>query len=397
MKLGICGWILVKVTYSKLKYVVIRTISHSRILTSAYFAFSPSYRREQRALVSGLLSHMKDIKEDTSFFLLRRNIHRIEKGLVMPSRRPVFAAEYIGETVDYYLKALKNCGGVSREFDWATDVLHQYFASVESHPYVDKARRAFLEIAPVEPGEAVPYKHGTVRSPVTNDELLSLVRQRKSVRTFLQKPVPRELVDTALEIAALSPSSCNRQPTHYRIYDEGPLLREMARLPLGTAGFADNIPMICAVTGDLSAYFYERDRHSIYVDGCLSAMLFMLALETVGLASCPLNWAEIDSRDQRFEKMAGLLPHERAIMFMAIGYPDPEGKVAYSAKKDLSALRSYNQASEAARRPELRDEVRTRVANWWRRLRKLVAPAAEDMTLFFILYESELLALVRSH
>ena len=372
MKLGVRGWILVKATYSKFKYVVIRTISHSRILTSIYFALSPSYRREQRALVSGLLSHMKDIKKDTSFFLLRRNIHRIEKGLVMPSRRPLFAVEYIGETVDYYTRCLENRGsdGTLREFDWATDVLHQYFASVQSHPYVDRARRAFKEVAPVELGEAVPYKRGSVRSSVTHDELLSLVRQRKSVRIFLQKPVPRELVDKALEIAALSPSSCNRQPMHYRIYDEGSLLREMARLPLGTAGFADNIPMICAVTGDLSAYFYERDRHSIYVDGCLSAMLFMLALETVGLASCPLNWAEIDSRDQLFEKTAGLPPHERAIMFMAIGYPDPEGMVAFSEKKDLSVLRSYNQASETASRPEVGPEVRTGASNLRPRLRK---------------------------
>ncbi len=93
--------------------------------------------------------------------------------------------------------------------------------------------------------------------------------------------------------------------------------------------------MICAVTGDLSAYFYERDRHSIYVDGCLSAMLFMLALETVGLASCPLNWPEVNSLDRKLEKRLGLPPHERAIMFMAIGYADPQGRVAYSEKKSL--------------------------------------------------------------
>ena len=345
MKLSARGWILAKATYSRFKHVVIKTISYSRILTSIYFAFSPSFRREQRALVSGILSHIKDVTQDASFFLLRRNIHRIEKGLVMPNRRPLFAVEYIGETVEFYTKCLQNCGegATPRELDWATDILRQYFASVESHPYVDKAREAFQYVAPGGQGEAVPCKRGIVKSPVRYEDLMSLVCQRKSVRTFLQKPVPRELVDKALEIAALSPSSCNRQPMQYRIYDKGPLLRKMARLPLGTVGFADNIPMICALTGDLSAYFYERDRHSIYVDGCLSAMLFMLALETVGLASCPLNWAEIDSRDRQFEKLAGLPPHERAIMFVAIGYPDPEGKVAYSEKKELGALRSYNQ------------------------------------------------------
>ena len=347
MQLNARWWIFAKTAYSHFKYAVIKTISQSRILSTVYFAISPSYRREQRALVSGLLTHMKDLKQDASFFLLRRNIHRIEKGLVMPDRRPLFAVNYIGETVDYYIKCLKKCtsSAASREFGWATDVLHHYFASVEDHPLVDKARTDFLKMSPAIKGSSAPYKRGNGQSVVSYEELKALTYQRKSVRTFLQKPVPRKLVDQALEIASRAPSSCNRQPVHYRIYDNGPVFREMVKLPLGAAAFADNIPMICALTGDLSAYFYERDRHSIYIDGSLSAMLFMLALETVGLASCPLNWAEIDALDRRFEKLAGLPPHERAIMFIAIGYPDPQGKVAYSGKKELDALRTYHHKS----------------------------------------------------
>ena len=46
------------------------------------------------------------------------------------------------------------------------------------------------------------------------------------------------------------------------------------------------------------------------------------------------------------EKLAGLPRHERGILFIAIGYPDPEGLVAFSEKKDLDHLRSYNQAPE---------------------------------------------------
>lgn len=362
LKYSAQGWRFAKAAYSRIKYILIWTISHSRVLTTIYFALAPYYRREQRALVSGLLKHMTDSKQDASFFLLRRNIHRIEKGLVMPDRRPLFAVEYIGETVDYYTQCLKkNTKGAMRpELDWATDVLHQYFASVVSHPYVHAARSSFIDVAPKEKGEALPYERGTVQSSVTYENLMSLVRQRKSVRTFRQKPVPRKLVDKALAIATRAPSSCNRQPIRYRIFDEGPLLLEMRQLPLGTAGFADNIPMICALTGDHSAYFYERDRHSIYIDGSLSAMLFMLALETVGLASCPLNWAEIDSRDRRLEKLAGLPPYERAIMFIAIGFPDAKGKVAYSERKPLDALRSYNQVAKPIEGLEKRPTFQTK-------------------------------------
>lgn len=335
------GFIYLKGAYVLTKHVLLRVISLSGLLAATYYAyFAPSYRRERRAVMAGLVRHMGHVRRDASLFLLRRNVHRIEKGLVMPNRRPLFAAEYIGETVAYYRKCQRKSAADAppKELAWAADVLHQYFNSVRNHPLVDKARQEFLAASPDINGEAIPYQRGRVDSPVSYDMLRTLARQRKSVRTFLQKPVPRELVDQAIEIAALSPSSCNRQPIHYHIYDEPPLLRAMASLPLGAAGFADNIPMICALTGDLSAYFYERDRHTIYVDGCLSAMLFMLALETVGLASCPLNWAEIDSLDRKLEELAGLPPYERGIIFIAIGYPDPRGLVAYSEKKDLDQI-----------------------------------------------------------
>lgn len=100
-------------------------------------------------MVRGILKHLKDLREESSFFLLRRNIHRIEKGLVMPKRRPLFAVNYIGETVQYYSQCLKDVSGDVKhgELLWAADILHQYFSTVESHPYVTTARTTFLEIA----------------------------------------------------------------------------------------------------------------------------------------------------------------------------------------------------------------------------------------------------------
>lgn len=345
MNLSAKSMIGVKALYIQIKLMLLRVIARSSFLSSIYYAFfSAAYTREKRAVVAGLLRHMKQLKTSASFFNLRRNVHRIEKGLVMPNRRPVFALEYIGETVTYYEQCMNSCESEEdrSEFGWATDILRLYFSSCQSHPIIDEQKARFEKVASPLCGSAAPYVRGDSPPPVDAEQLMALAKRRKSVRVYLQKPVPRELVDQALEIASLSPSSCNRQPTLYRIYDEPTLVRELSAMPLGTAGFAENIPMICAVTGDLSAYFYERDRHSIYVDGCLSAMLFMLALESVGLSSCPLNWPEINSLDRKLEKRLGLPPHERAILFLSIGFADPEGRLAYSEKKHLNKLRTYN-------------------------------------------------------
>jgi nitroreductase len=350
MRLQGKSWIVTKSVYIIFKNAILRFISFSSIFSSIYYAFfSRAYIREQRAVVAGLIRHFDDLKSNSSFFLLRRNVHRIEKGLVMPERKSIFAKEYIGETVDFYKKCVSQYPAehLPLEIAWARDVLLSYFDSVGSEPLIDKAKETFFALVQkTNLAHSVPYPRGEQTAPISYNDLQLLVHQRKSVRVFLKNPVPRDLVDKALEIAAMAPSSCNRQPTHYRIYDEPELLRKMAHLPLGTLGFADYIPMICALTGDLSAYSYERDRHSIYLDGSLSAMLFMLALETVGLASCPLNWAEIDQLDRKFEKTIGIPTHERIIMFIAIGYPDPNGHVAFSEKKDIDLLRSYNRVGK---------------------------------------------------
>jgi hypothetical protein len=41
-------------------------------------------------------------------------------------------------------------------------------------------------------------------------------------------------------------------------------------------------------------------------------------------------------------QVLGLKKHQRTIMCMAVGYPDPEGKVAYSEKRNLDYLRKFN-------------------------------------------------------
>ena len=158
----------------------------------------------------------------------------------------------------------------------------------------------------------------------------------------MQKPVPREMIDRAIAVAALSPSACNLQPFEFRVFDDAELTREVASIPTGTVGFGHNFPVVVALIGKLHAWPSEPDRHLIYIDASLAAMAFLLALETQGLSSCCLNWPDLEPQECRLAKLLGLEPDERVIILIALGYPDPEGLVAYSQKKPLAELRSFN-------------------------------------------------------
>jgi len=328
--------------------------ARSGFLASLYYAFfSKALWREHRAVLAGRMRYEIDTANprETST-MLRRNTHRLEKGILSRPRRDVFALDYIGETVDAYQRALKSAGqcgdgGCSQdELKWAHDVLNRYFEITAKHPKVDPLRKRFRALTdPVAEiqGTFVPYQRDLSRAPsVSYDDLFELARRRRSVRWFLQKPVPRETIDRAIIVAGQSPSACNRQPFQFRVFDDPELVPKVAELPLGTRGFSQNFPAIVVVIGRLRSYFSERDRHLIYIDASLAVMGFVYAAESQGLSTCCINWPDIDEREQKIAEMLKLEPDERAIMFIAVGYPDPEGLVAYSGKKPLPVLRRYN-------------------------------------------------------
>ena len=107
---------------------------------------------------------------------------------------------------------------------------------------------------------------------------------------------------------------------------------------MGTKGIHQNFQCIVVVLGDLSAYANERDRHLVYIDASLAAMQFMLALETLGLSTCPINWPDIEKRERALDALLELPDFIRPVMMIAIGYADGVAKVPYSQKKSVHQL-----------------------------------------------------------
>ena len=96
------------------------------------------------------------------------------------------------------------------------------------------------------------------------------------------------------------------------------------------------------LVGEMRNYYGERDRHLIYIDASLAAMSFVLAAETLGLGTCCINWPDIEEYERAADQTLQLEEDQRIIMFLAIGFPDAEGMVAYSQKKPISQICKYN-------------------------------------------------------
>ncbi|HEY0483150.1 MAG TPA: nitroreductase family protein [Kofleriaceae bacterium] len=331
-------------------------MAQSGVLSGLYYAIgSRTYDREHRATLTARAKYLRDVYTgDGNVFVLRRNIHKLEKALVMKPRRAVFALAYLRETVVSYADCVARMqAGELADCDtleWSRQVLRVYFAAIQkSHPIVEESRAIFEAAAGKLPATGdqprVPFARTAAELP-SYESILKLAQQRRSVRWFDGRPVPRELIDRAVTVAGLSPSACNRQPFRFAIFDEPELCQKVAAIPKGTPGWVHNIPCFLVIVGTLAAFDREKDRHIPYIDGALAAMALCFALESQGVSSCCVNWPDLADTEARMAQTLGLAPWERPIMCMAIGYPDMNEHVPYSQKLPLDELRSYNRVGK---------------------------------------------------
>jgi len=317
-----------------------------------YFLFSPAFRREQKAVLTGKAKYFGELKINKSnYFLLVRNIHRIEKGLLMKPRRSKFAKDYISETIDSYIGVFSNGRNEVSQMIWFTDVLNEYFSCVEKDDQLLFQFARFEEFKKENQEDDLPnhrsvskipyFRNEELKPKISYEDFYLLNKFRRSVRWFLNKPVPRHLIDKAILVACQAPSACNRQPFEYIIIDNPKDVAKISKIPMGTSGYSHSIQTFIVVVGNLDAYFSERDRHVMYIDASLANMSFMLALETLGLGSVPINWPDIENRERLMEISLNLGSHQRPIMCIGVGYPDPNGMVAYSEKRDLNQIRKF--------------------------------------------------------
>jgi nitroreductase len=304
--------------------------------------------RERRFVRRGIRAYKRSVDSGTDSYLLRRNVHRIEKGLTMRPPRNQFATDYIRETVDAFHGAVTS--GVLApqhpEFNWIYSVLSSYFdvTAASTHPAIVRARGTFREaVTAVDPGAAESGPHPAIPlvPTVKIDDLEALATGRRSVRWFTSESVSRDLVDRAIAIGAESPTACNRQPYRFEIFDDPISTAKVAAIPMGTDGYEHQIPGLIVIVGNLAAFFDQRDRHLIYIDGCLAAMGLIYALEAQGVNSCCINWPDLPDREAEMRKLLGLKPYERPVMLIAYGYADPDALVPFSAKRLVDDIRRY--------------------------------------------------------
>ena len=139
------------------------------------------------------------------------------------------------------------------------------------------------------------------------------IKSRRSVRKYLPKKVPDELIDDILDCGRLAPTARNAQPWLLYAVTSEKTLQSLGRLADHGGFIADSA--VCF------AVFCKKDEKYYLEDGCAAAMNIIHACHAHGLGSC---WVAGDKKTyaegvrEQLEAPAG----HTLVALIPAGYPD---------------------------------------------------------------------------
>ena len=162
-------------------------------------------------------------------------------------------------------------------------------------------------------------------------DVIEAIKTRRSIRSFSDKPVPRELIEEIIETGRAAPSAGNRQARDFFVITDTGTKQKIVEAALGQdfIARAPYVVVVCANEERIANPYRDRGVTLYCIqDASASVQNMLLALHAKGLACC---W--IGAFDEKAVSDIMSLPsHLRPVAILPIGYPDEVGREP--AKRD---------------------------------------------------------------
>lgn len=270
--------------------------------------------------------------------------HKLEKGLVMPGEPRLFGLDPANATmniIEQHGDVINTADGYLYAAAIATltayrDKLVDY--KLDAKDQITSRLQRFLAARQVAitPELITPHPlpsilaHGDASMMFDN-----LAKARRSVRAYKPDAVPQDILRKAVEMAQLSPSACNRQPSKVYLISDTEKKEKFLSLQNGNRGFGHLAPHVAVLTTDERCYFNAMERHEPYIDSGMFSMSFILALRTFDVGTCCLNWCVTSKTDIQAHKMLDIPSSERISMVILLGFIPADCQVPRSVRRDV--------------------------------------------------------------
>lgn len=149
--------------------------------------------------------------------------------------------------------------------------------------------------------------------------MLEVIRQRRSIRTFLKKGIEKEKVDEILKAAMFSPTAKGLRPWEFIIVTKEETKTKLSK-STPYSSFSKDAPVVIVI-------LYDTDRGNRFKEDCsICAENIYLEATNQGLGTCFIQIAEGteagEGRPEDFvNKVLNIPENYRVQCLMPIGYP----------------------------------------------------------------------------
>lgn len=165
-------------------------------------------------------------------------------------------------------------------------------------------------------------------------DILEIIMTRRSVRRFLDRPVPEDLLQKILEAGRWAPSGLNNQPWRFAVVTAGEVKRQLSKLTRYSK-IVEGAAVLIPVFLD-NAESYNRTKDCQAAGALLQNML--LEAHALGLGAVWLG--EIIKSDKEMRGLLGLGDDLELMAVLAVGYPaEKPGTTKRKALQDLVVYR----------------------------------------------------------
>lgn len=198
------------------------------------------------------------------------------------------------------------------------------------------------------------------------NQILEVIKTRRSIRSYLDRPVPRETLEEIIECARFSPTALGRQPWHFTVVMDRELIKEiveeikkkirlMLRLKFILRPLYPDLKDKKFLSIAKERAYSKEDRifysapaliiistakKSTYglKDSFLAAQNIMLASHSLGLGTCIIGFAEAINKSNKILKKLKLPTFHKVQVTIALGYPRQQLGHLPDRRKDNSTF-----------------------------------------------------------
>lgn len=145
-------------------------------------------------------------------------------------------------------------------------------------------------------------------------DAIEALKTRRSIRKYLEKPVPKEIIEDIIDVGRLAATANNLQPWEFVVVTDAKMRKQLAAIT--DYGKFISIAPVCIIV-------FSKDTKYFLEDCSAATQNILVAARAYGLGTC---WVAGDKKvyADNIRELVGVPVGYKLISLIAVGYPAEE-------------------------------------------------------------------------